>query len=136
MSHARDQLARQRTNFVVEISGKEAEIEALNQEVNSFKVRGDTNIEEEVFQTDRRGATAQRRRRYSLGSSSDILPAARHQARAGYPNIFDSIITSAILQGWALGWALAFVIESYQWCRANCARFIIYTGLLFKIGFR
>ena len=39
LSYARDELARYKTNFSVEISGKEAEIEALRWEVTTLKVR-------------------------------------------------------------------------------------------------
>ena len=39
LSYARDELARHKTNFSVDISGKEAEIEALQWELTSLKVR-------------------------------------------------------------------------------------------------
>ena len=39
LSYARDELARYKTNFSVEISGKEAAIEALRWEVTTLKVR-------------------------------------------------------------------------------------------------
>ena len=39
LTYARDELARYKTNFSVEISGKEAEIETLRLEVTSLKVR-------------------------------------------------------------------------------------------------
>ena len=44
MSYAKDELARYKTNFSVEISGREAEIEALRWEVTSLKVRVMTSL--------------------------------------------------------------------------------------------
>ena len=39
LSYARDELARHKTNFSVDVSGKEAEIEALRWELTTLKVR-------------------------------------------------------------------------------------------------
>ena len=44
LSYAKDELARYKTNFSVEISGREAEIEALRWEVTSLKVRVMTSL--------------------------------------------------------------------------------------------